>query len=130
MIKKITTTFILFIFSTQVFAQDLKSSMRLMSRNLRAVSGFVRKGDNSSKALEKIIELKQATSDALKYLPKGIDPSDSVAVDRYTSLIEQALKKIDELEATFLTSPLDKAQAKLALDEINSLRKQGHSIFK
>lgn len=104
--------------------------MRLMSRNLRAVSGFVRKGDNSSKALEKIIELKQATSDALKYLPKGIDPSDSVAVDRYTSLIEQVLKKIDELEATFLTSPLDKAQAKLALDEINSLRKQGHSIFK
>lgn len=130
MFKKILSIFIILTFSTNVYSQNLRTSMRLMSRNLRAVSGFVRKGDNSPKALEKIIELKKATSDALKYLPKGIDPSDNVAVDRYNSLINQLIIKIDELEQTFLTSPLDKIQAKRLLDDLNVLRKQGHSIFK
>lgn len=130
MIRKLLPIFIILTFSTKLYSQSLKNSMRSMNRNFRAVSGYVRKGDNSPKALEKIIELKQATSDALKYLPRGINPSDTVAVDRYTSLINQLITKIDELEQTFLTSPLDKNQAKSLLDDLNSLRKQGHSVFK
>jgi len=129
---KSTAKFLLFfmIATTIVKAQNLRSTMRTLNKNFRDVSSYIRSGNNSPQAIETVIKMREAASESLKYLPRGINPSDSSAVERYNGIMTELVDKIIDLEVIFSTSPLNKEQARIVLQEINSIRKKGHSIFK
>lgn len=126
--KKVLLLFLLT--STLAFGQNLRNTMRAINKSFRQVNSDVRRGNNGPKALENIIKLKEATDESKKYLPRGISPSDSQAVERYGQLMTELSDKIAELEVIFTSSPLNKEEAQNCLKEINSIRKRGHSLFK
>lgn len=124
--------FLLFfmIATTLVKAQNLRSTMRTLNKSFREVSSYVRTGNNGPQAIDIIIRMREAASESLKYLPRGINPSDSAAVERYNTIMTELVDKIIDLEVIFATSPLNKDQASDTLKEINAIRKKGHSLFK
>lgn len=116
--------------TTLVKAQNLRSTMRTLNKSFREVSSYVRTGNNGPQAIDIIIRMREAASESLKYLPRGINPSDSAAVERYNTIMTELVDKIIDLEVIFATSPLNKDQASDTLKEINAIRKKGHSLFK
>lgn len=131
-VMKITAKFLVFFMlaTTLVEAQNLRSTMRTLNRSFREVNSYARSGNNGPQAIEKIIQMREAASESLKYLPRGINPSDSDSVERYNAIMTELVDKIIELEVVFATSPLNKNQAQDILKEINSIRRKGHSLFK
>jgi len=123
--------FFAFMLSTSMIcAQDLRSTMRILSDSLKQVSSYAKSGNNGPVALEQIIRMKEAASESLKYLPRGINQSDTASVQKYNEVMSELMQKSIELEVIFGTSPLNKAEANRCIQEINDIRVKGHSLFR
>lgn len=122
--------FALVLSTSMIYAQDLRSTMRNLSDSLRQVSSYAKSGNNGPMALEQIIRMKEAASESLNYLPRGISQSDTASVQKYNQVMSELVQKTIELEVIFGTSPLNKAEANRCLQEINDIRVKGHSLFR
>ena len=116
--------------TSMICAQDLRSTMRILSDSLKQVSSYAKSGNNGPVALEQIIRMKEAASESLKYLPRGINQSDTASVQKYNEVMSELMQKSIELEVIFGTSPLNKAEANRCIQEINDIRVKGHSLFR
>lgn len=129
--KTITNFFLIFLLSTSMIsAQDLRSSMRNLSDSLRQISSYAKSGNNGPMALEQVTRLKEAATESLRYLPRGIRSSDTASVQRYNEVMSELVQKAVELEVIFGTSPLNTAEANRCIQEINDIRVKGHSLFR
>lgn len=126
----LTFLFLTFFLLDISHAQNLRSTMRILNSNLREVTSSARSGNNGPDVIEKIVKMRDAALESQSYLPRGLSPSDTDAVQRYNSLFSELIEKITELEVIFSTTPLDKNEAKRSLQEIDLIKKRAHSIFR